>query len=113
MKASDVRLHKKDRQRLYIWLQMHKGYDRLTERQQQVIDCFAAGMNYEETAKLMGTKRSAPYSMLVRTILPRYKPNIWDHVNSLPDALRLLAKEVEDANRPANSKQRVASPAYG
>lgn len=113
MKDSEVRLHKKDRQRLYIWLQMHKGYDRLTERQQQVIDCFAAGMGYEETAKQMGTKRAAPYSMLVRTILPKYKPQIWSLTNSLPEALKLLAKEVEDAHRPANTQQRAAAPAFG
>ncbi len=107
-----VPLTRKERKYLYISLQMHKGYERLTERQQQVIDCFAAGMRYEETAKLMGTKRSAPYSMLVTTILPRYKPQIWDITNTLPEALRLLAKEVEDANRPANPQQRVAAPAY-
>lgn len=86
---------KSERVRIYIALQRHKGYDRLSPRQQELIDCFAAGMGYVETGKVMGVKRSAPYSMLTKTILPRYKPGIWKLVNNLPAALKLLASEVK------------------
>jgi hypothetical protein len=91
------RYSKEQRAADYQALQQHRGYERLTGRQQEIIDCFAAGMGYVETGKLLGVKHSAPWSILVKTILPRYKPGIWKIAKSLPEAIRLLAKEARES----------------
>lgn len=85
-------------------LQQHPRYEHLNERQQEVIDCFAAGMGYKQTAKLMGTQNSAPWSMLRITILPRYKPNIWKITKSLPTAIQLIAEEVRNREEYRNAE---------
>lgn len=100
-----ARYSKEQRALDYQALQQHRGYERLTARQQEIIDCFAAGMGYVETGKLLGTKRSAPWSILHTTILPRYKPNIWKIAKSLPEAVRLLA---EEARKNENIQQHAA-----